>query len=62
MPSTVNLPFIVEVDQIDQQLFALTAHEALGMPMLVVTGPVRPHNRVTDFQLFVTLHARLKQQ
>lgn len=37
VPAAVDLPFLVEVDEVHQELVARAAHEAGGVPTHVVT-------------------------
>ena len=39
MPAAVELPLLVKVDEIDEQLLADGAREAVGMPAAVGAGP-----------------------
>lgn len=39
VPAAVNLPVLVEVDEVHQELVAHAAHEAGGMPAHAVTSP-----------------------
>lgn len=55
VPAAVDLPVLVEVDQIHQQLAAGDALEALGVPAGPGTRPAGEHSHVSAADLPATL-------
>lgn len=56
VPAAVDLPVLEEVDEIDQQLAAGDALEALRVPAAAVTCPARKHSYVSAADLPAALH------
>lgn len=60
--SAVQLALLPEVDHVHQQLFAGAAHEAGGVPQLVVTGPLGVDGRLAQAHRLPAVLARLERQ
>lgn len=58
MASTVQLPFLPEVDHVHQQLIAGTAHETRWVPQLVVAGALGVDGRFTATHRLLAVTAR----
>ena len=63
MPTAINLPvvLVIEMDEVDEQLGALSAAEAWRMPGLVQLGPVGCDEQVAEIDGFRTLTASLEK-
>lgn len=55
VPATVDLPILVKVDEVHQELIAHAAHEAGRVPTHAMTGPGRKHSNVATIYLASTL-------
>ena len=55
VPSAVDLPLLVEVDEVHQQLAAGGALEALGVPAAALPRPARKHRNVPAADLPLAL-------
>ena len=62
VPTTVDLPFLVEVDEVHQQLVTHAAHEAARVPTHAVARPRRKHCNVTSVYLPPTLRDGQRQR
>ena len=60
MPSAVDLPLLVEVDEVHQQLAAGGALEALGVPAAALPRPARKHRNVAPADLALALGVERK--
>lgn len=58
VPPTVDLPILVEVDEVHQELIAHTAHEAGRVPTHAVSRPRREHGDVPSVYLATALKRR----
>lgn len=59
VPAAVDLPVLVEVDEVDQQLAAGGALETLGVPAAAVSGPTGKHRYVSAADLSATLEKQI---
>lgn len=59
VPATVDLPVLVEIDQINQQLAAGDTLETLRVPAASVTRPAGKHRYVSTADLPATLEKHI---
>lgn len=59
VPAAVDLPVLVEVDEVDQQLAAGRALETLGVPAAAVSGPTGKHCDVSTADLPAALEKQI---
>jgi len=62
VPAAVDLPVLVEVDEVHQQLVAGAAHEAGRVPAHAVTGARRKHGDVAAVYLAAALRRRRRRR